>query len=547
MNISRITLDNFDAVVAVTQNSINETLAEFLAQVNPQITLYYAIQDGLPFPVDDAAKANFIFKGTLNLNFDAMGNPIDIVVLNTGTPNTVLYNMTFSDASFELKFDNLKFKTTQSEQPWIISFRVALEYTDAAISDLPAETQKTVNTVTQNLGFNNFNIQRLYFDLNNVQVDSLQNITGLIPPAEIELKLIMSQYLASLQKVNGNLVGYWVLYFSPTIPPPSFIPTGINFCVTPYTGSDGKHSNPGLDTLNYLVTTNNRPMPPVPNGFGFNWVGNENLQGRMAVANRVYVENLIQVIDGILPAISPVPYAHSNDDKDADDQDIGFNANSSAPGQRSVFNPPQNGVFLEYSYSNRAFNQSGHFGGASAELKIASYCKAAYDGQKVKIEGSFAVSAQGSTVDAFGGTQIATMPEATYAWSVELLLKIVSKSQDQNKPQYQVLTYSIQNQDFDSPPTYAPDNESLWDKIISDEGSFSTFAENPDNIRGNLEQNVENTIIPALQTSIQNAGHFIFPGGQTFLFSDATLTPTGDLVANITYLAPGATEKGATA
>src|SRR6478736_653527 len=85
MGISQITLTNYDTVVAVTQNSINETLAVYLDSLQKQVSLYYDVDKSGNFVLaKDCSFANYIFTGTLDYTLDVNGNLIDIVKLYSG-------------------------------------------------------------------------------------------------------------------------------------------------------------------------------------------------------------------------------------------------------------------------------------------------------------------------------------------------------------------------------------------------------------------------------------------------------------------------------
>jgi len=83
------------------------------------------------------------------------------------------------------------------------------------------------------------------------------------------------------------------------------------------------------------------------------------------------------------------------------------------------------------------------------------------------------------------------------------------------------LNLVVADSNFGSPPTAQPDDESAWDRFQrSLSGNVRTYVNNLGDLRGKVEENVGTTIQPALTKTLQAANHFIFPGGQDFLFKN---------------------------
>jgi hypothetical protein len=535
MAISQITLKDYDTVVAVTQNSINETLAVYLNGLQKQVGLYYNVDEQGNFvPAQDPSSADYIFTGTLDYTLDANGNPVDMVMLYTDKGvQTLAYNITFSNAEFKSTVPP-KFDVSQQAggNPWVISFLVDLKNAEVTLSELPAATQAAVKNATKDLPADMFSIQQLYLDLNNSVFDSFQNITGMNTFAGTILTGIMQSYLASLQKSGGIIFGYSIKLTPSNVPPPTFAPTALDFCVTPYTDNSGNHSNPGLDTLNYLIMTNNNALPPQPpSAFGFNWVDDPTIQGTMAVRHGLYINFLIGQLNGMLQTISPVPYVKADANKTCENQTMQLNAGS--PAKFTLVSPPQNGVIATYSYNPAPASDTDNVfgGGQSVSLTYSSSCSVSANGPLISISGASVVSAD-STANSMGSVDEVKMPATTFSWSVDLRLQM-----DPN--QNGELGYGIENPNFNSAPTVAPNDESAWQKFL-DAGCYTEFASDPGGIRETISTNILGQIQQALANSIKTANNFVFPGGATFLFKNPGLTNTDDLAANITYMTPDA-------
>lgn len=543
MGLSQITLTSYDTVVAVTQDTINEMLAVFLSTLQKQVALYYTVDNNGNYVPTTPENAVYIFTGTLDYTLDANGNPVNMVVLNSQIgPQTVLYNITFSNAEFKSTVAPTFDITQQGGSPWIISFQVNLSQVSAALSNLPASAQATIQKATTGLDPNIFSIQQLYIDLNTAVFDSLQNINGMNTFAESIFQGIMRSYLASLQAQKGIVFGYSVVAAGlNTALVPTFMPTALDFCVSSYTDANGQHSDPQADTLNYLLMVSGRALPPQPpDGFPFNFVDVDSNdipleQGAMAIRSGLYVGFLINQLSPILQSISPVAYVKANGNETVYDQTMQLNAGVSHT--FTPVNPPQDGVVANFSYASpQASDNTSFVGGTcSVTLTYSSTCSVSLSGPLVTIAGSSVVSAQTDS-SVMGSVFDVIMPPTTYAWSVDLLLEMDPSNNGQ-------LNYAIQNANFSSPPTVAPEHQSAWDKFFSSVGgAFQQFVDDPGDIRGTVQSQVMNSIQPALVAAIQGANNFVFPGGGTFLFKDTTFTATDNLAADITYQTPAAAE-----
>src|SRR5580698_6097124 len=210
MELSQITLTNYDTVVAVTQASINETLAIFLNQLQKQVALYYNVDSNGNFvPATDPSTADYTFTGTLDYALDSNGNPVNMVQLYSEKgAQTVIYNITFNSAEFKSSIPPVfDVKQQPGGSPWVIAFLVNLSHVEVQLSNLPPTTQAAIQAAVGNLGPDMFSIQQLYVDLNTAVFDTFQNITGMNSFAGTIFTGIMRSYLASLQSSGGIIFG----------------------------------------------------------------------------------------------------------------------------------------------------------------------------------------------------------------------------------------------------------------------------------------------------------------------------------------------------
>ena len=527
MGLSDITLKDYDTVVAVTQDAVNEELADFLDGLQKQVALYYAYDSSGNMIEVSEDQATVIFTGTLDYALDDDGNPVDIVTLYTEKGNqTVAYNITFSNATFQVKPFGINI-TQAPGATWIIQFNVDLNLQPSNIDDLPANVRTAYQTYVNDLGPDAFSVQQLYTDLNFAYFAQFVGIEGLPDLAQSILQTLMQLYLAGVQQQGGLIFGYTLQALSSETAAPTFMPTALDFCVTPYTDSSGNHSDHGLDTLNYLVMTGDNPLPPYPpTSFPFNWVDDDSVAGAVAIGRDLIVGHIVNQLNPILTPLCPV-VSVTADGNGTSIQLTGGSAQSfniaSAGSQVASFsyvsNPPQASWHdWDYEVTNTA----------SASYSMS--CNITAAGNTITLSGSITASA--STNDQSGGANVATtMPSTTFNWSVDLVLTTDLTTNGQ-------LDLDIANADFDGPPSVSGEDASWWQQFLNGLGGYwTTYADNLQGVRDQVSSVLVN-LQPQLQALLAPTNDFVFPGANTFLFSNPQFSNCCDLVADTAYLAP---------
>jgi hypothetical protein len=535
MGLSQISLTNYDMVVAVTQTTLNESLAEYLYGLNKTVALYYNVDiNGNYVEAPDPSTAFYTFTGTLDCSYDSNGDPVNIVQLYTDKGNqTIFYNITFSNATFSSSIDPTFNISQQEGVPWVIQFAVTLTTAEVNTPDAPAAVQSAVSTL------NNFSysIQQLYIDLNTATYDTYTGIEGLDSSSENILAGIMKIYLASLQQPGGIIFGYTVRQTAQMDNTPTFMPSSVEFCVMPYTDANGNYSNPGLDTLTYLMMFGKNQLPATPPvTFGFNFVDDDTVQGAMAIRQDLYTDFLVSQLNPILPDLSPVAYVSVSCTTPIDEQIMQLNNPGGLPVTFTMVTPSvdNNNVVAQYSYTSPTANvtKTCFGGGVAATLAYSMNCSLAFNGTVATLSGAITISADSQETDGNGGLLDLSMPPTTFNWSVDLALQMDLTNNGQ-------LDLVLQNENFNSDPVVQQQDQSAWDKFWgSVAGAFKEFAGNLSDLRTTTQSTIVDMIQPELTNAIQSANHFVFPGGNTFVFSNPQFSATCDLVSDITYMAP---------
>lgn len=534
--MTEISLSEYDTVVAVTQIAINEALAEWMEAHPKQVALYY-VSDGEGGLVPSSKEAaEYLFEGTLAPATDENKKPVDFVTLYSAKgPQTVQYNVVFSGARFECK--PLKFVAVEKEdKPWVMRFDVDLALEKTALERLPQKVREEIEKGVLHFDEDTFSIQRLWADLTTAALSSFEGIEGLTGLAQEALEGLMRRYLAEQQERAEMIFGCAVLHTAAEVAAPTFTPTALDFCVTPYQGEGGK-KNPALDTLNYLVMTEARLLPKYPpTSFPFNWVEDASVAGRVAVRGSLFGGFLLGQLAPILPQVSPTVVCDANAGGRGE---IRTSPSAATDLHFSAVEPAATGGTIgNYSYQPPIAPSKSLEGNilimvkasyrASAQVAAARNLAEKPDSSRLLVSGQIVLS--GSTSMTMEQTTAEEeIPPTTWSWKAELQL-----SADLNVGGQ--LRLKVSGKDFASPPTVEKHEQSFWLEVLE---HLAPHIKQSVEDFGGIRQGIETTSLPAILTSIEKAAagphHFVFPGAKTFVYSNPGFGGGACLVADIAY------------
>lgn len=254
----------------------------------------------------------FSFAFSASVGFDR--NSPDVVVFNGGNDQQVIYQLYFETFQVvglqEVHGDYTFTNVSQPEDnPWIYSWTVDLNIssTNAAFEDLPPDTQKAL----QNLDNGSmFSIQQLALDLTQApQYNGLISDEGAPIEGYPDFNTYLNSFWDYLKSTEANVILNAALPTAPSNnPDPTLVPTAMNFVIKSY---DGSTENAGLDTLNYLVMSNDNPLPNPVNPLTWNWVepssSTTQPSGVMAVKKDDFVQYIKAIFDQNLSSICLIP------------------------------------------------------------------------------------------------------------------------------------------------------------------------------------------------------------------------------------------------
>ena len=548
----------YDFVVATTQASINTTMKKFLSTLSePLVTMCYVADDsGNPFykDFDELLKAtNGIDPFTVPANISPTSNDInmltqarfmggfraklglpnmtdpsklpDIVTLGVDTAS-VTFNMLCSDfTAVQLTpgggWVSKPTWFTQSQQPnspWVFSSKVDLRQSkldQGAYSHLPAAVQAKIH----NMGATAFSVQQLLFDLSNASLQTMPTISGVTPGSTIQHVLqqyFLEVYFAQMQKDAQPLLNASIVVQN--APPSTMTLTDFNIEVCPYLGPTGvplmntaTTSPQQLSTLNYVCAADHHGLPPTVK-FNWNWVNDLNYQGVVAINRNTLANYFRQQL---------APYVGSNCFKPSVRVYMGGTANATCNysytltgGQVAPLTAPATGSrVLSYDYQASADDSAG-INGDMGELKITNHYT--------------------MTVDFIGTQIIVTQHQIVYVY----VRRLASSSNGNIYDRSITDTYNISVNAAGQLVTNPTSNKTSADQNISInafESIWTGFNTLASDIKKYIDNFVGTTFHDIPIATVQN---YVFPGGNTFTYSNAAFSSNQDLVSFIQYVDP---------
>jgi hypothetical protein len=574
----------YDMVCAVTQDAINASMLELLSASNTELSAYYLIDDNsnpVPISRDDLLKKTggvdpfsvpngtdqsdsrmqklndvgfyFALKAKMGIPSGLAPTDVpDVIILNpavTGVSNQVTYQLFCAEFSVVVmnyrprgRYD-ITNVAQSGTSPWLFVFHVNMNLDPAKQSDfgkLPEGAQKRIKNLDPN---QMFSVRQLLLDVSTKGLQSLPTISGVDPsnPAYEPLtRTFIDTYWKNLAPCNTILLGYSVTPSNLNLQiSPSIVPTDLNFEIDQYSVA----SKPGLNTLNYLVMSNNSKMPPaVP--FSWDWVTADeeaSFHGVMAIRRNIFgafLAQLIQPYCGVLSIDTTISMTHSGEK---------FTITLSAPHSPT---PAQ--------WTLTAPGTAAGSDGFTPLLTIA-YSHSSYDSSEAashmrSINGDFNYTLSGD-ISVSGSVIRLTIHIVAYCeFNLHVIAIKSANFQGNIVDLTSVVTYTMATtSDGIMGVTMSPSNPapidrsqdidvSFWDHLIGLDGVADYIRSTRSWLTQRLTD-VVSSIDNQVAQLLNGSGAWVYPGGKTFFFKDVEFSSAQDLVSRVTYVDPATMPK----
>jgi hypothetical protein len=537
----------YSFVVAITQESINLTIKDYLSKLhNPVISVcYIADQNGHevqtdlaslstnPFQIPHGTDLNHSDVRKLNDNrflrgFQAqLGLPPmsqrsktpDLVQLGSQT-SAVTFTLLCSRFTVVEYVEGGRFKPSkwvnisqQKDSPWMFRAKVDMTFTQVSkgeFAGLPPDVQRRIKNITSSA----FSVQQLLFDLGNAALAASRPEILNVPKDAYTMleQTLCGSYFTEMRKTGSPLLACIVKEFpSPTS---TLKLTDFNFNVSPYVGSNGKplqdpdEDQKAASTLNYLCAADGLQLPPaVP--FTWNWLDTSQLNDHHGIIaiNRenfvTYIQNqliphvrryCIKVIPNVYSQFPYVTYAYNVENLDASTE-ISFTRS------------PAGSDVLSSSWNCKCYDETG-----------AGYCY-----MEIEVDYNVDVKFIAKTIIIEQKQIVRLKVKHEAAWSEARVINQTITD-----------TYTL-GVDHNGKATASQDtnivDQSEGDKVPDFVNFFTGFNELFDSLTNKCKASV--TGLKEIDVSIVN--NYVFPGGRTFILKDVRFSKNQDLTASATY------------
>ena len=576
---SNLSALGYDYVVAVTQESINVTMADYLStlgedphnkpiyliyvrdrmqpQATPKLTSYdefKALANADPFDIplegrteEEEEAVMRLFKLGFVTGIKArLGKPP-----HEETPDTVKLNSYASKVTFQLlcsefrfvraDFDPFQLRVTFTgdaqelhDEPWIVRANVDLRLRtlegedEAKFARLSPEVKRRVKSFDSNV----YGVQQLLFNLTQATLhSSVEFVHRTDFVDDIIRRYFVEHYFAEMQRLGEPILGSAVLKLATTktsVPTPTMTLTDMDISVTPYKVVENtdpmptEEERPRLSTLNYLCAADNNHLPTTNPAITWNWVPTvnhiKNHDGVISINRNTLANHFRKNLETYVRTQMFKPKVTVSVKKTAIGTPLvdAVYKLSLDPGQQPNITTPATGpTVLKFDYGAESFDHAGS-NGSLGSLRVATYY---------------------SCEVTFQDTRIYVKQEKYVNVRISKFLD------DQGGNVVAVALTEVYDLAVDQWGRLVSERREYLDPTRETEiqrahAFFDTFSKINHIITQitNTAQTTVGTKVPTVPVEIVR--DYVFPGGNVFTFKDVAFSQYQDLMLYITYVNP---------
>jgi hypothetical protein len=503
------------------------------------------------------------------IGFPYMEDPLslNVVTLKGGTETVANFNLLcqeFRITGFLYDADGATWinqsqpdKIPTGRMPWYFSADVQLKNTviDANSPQLPAAVKAKVGQLQPGV----FSLQQMYLDLNTA-VETSKNLTvkgvDSSSPLYIELTAVfVKHYVEEMKKSGHPVLGYAVTMNDPDAGTMQLGAVSREFCpLLDSTGNPYANPTPGqqeLTTFDYLCTT--KKVPPKPKPFPWNWVDSDAISGILAFRRSsfgaVLASSLASALDPNFCLNTGFVFQTGADVPNYDPNKIYPNWHIGFPGQNKfeVQAPPGAPVapeqfvsLLNFRYDDKEYKDSDWHGPPGLKIRLEVTANYSFSGTasigvsrdavpciRLKMEAALQLGMNYWEMENL--TPYHNLPLDTYfdyTVALDMPMKV-----DSSKANLIVEpgTPNVRNNSKNPAESYYREGilSGEVNRIMPQYLQKIWDVENK-KIKSNFEY-----ISQTIESAINGAHGFVFPGGKVFAFENASLSDYQDLIIHV--------------
>ena len=543
----------YDIVVATTQDSINETMKEYLSTGDqPEIRMYWNYDPKIkknvivdeatllsqlggtsPFDLDawdgtgdmpdelsviDSSNFQFAFRAQIGLPNGYTPDSIPDLIQLDPKSNQVTFNLLCSEfqvvqADVYRSLDAYYNVSQEDGNAWIITTKVPLK-TITDNTDLPAAVQAQLN----NLGATAFSVQQLLLDLDNAFLESTPTISGIDPASDVYPALqsyFLNAYFNALKDNKLPALGYTLINNDGNPDPSTLKISDLKMEANPFFDANGTEDDKsGLITLNYLCAANGGKVVN-NNTFTWNWLDtaadNGDFDGVTAINRNTLGKYFNDKLHTYVLSNCWLPSVKVTTDGLYVTYEYGMTAGQ----QPTMTVPPTGSTVLSYSYDSGTVSDQAGLNGDMGKMRLQSTFNMTVDfvGTTIVVKQHLLVYVYiENSSTGKGGNIIDRTITDTYS------IGVGASGQLQ----------AVLGTPVDTDNSQRPGVNGFLNFFTDING---LAAQTQEWYQGMAALSFEDVPVSVMQG-------FVFPGGKTFIFKDAMFSDNQDLISHITYIDP---------
>ena len=424
-------------------------------------------------------------------------------------------------------FTNLK---QDPDKPWYFTSRVKLDMKGEKFAELPEEIQDKLKPkdIQGHLSMDQIlSIQQLYMDLNTAKLTDDFELEGFDKSDEIYHLFqsgFLNNYVEECRKKGGIILGYLAKQFEPSGKREFIKLEDFNFCITPYYKEDDgtDKEKQGLYSLNYLFSSPGQKMGDLKkyaNAVRWNWVETSekgSIHGRMAVDREGLLEQFAKHFRTTLECVQLTPHAEASVNLVKASYKVWMTPDDS----QAVFQYGQNKY--TYSYAQKAEAHDSYLNTVDVKINYHVDSEMTFQGTRINFQTKISCDAN---LNVDGGTAKGTLYNMALSYGIRLAVNQEGKLRIEPDEKVTETEGSTRV------------SSDAWLDFLTFGTGKSSLLELKKYIIERVNSYKDNAVLQA-KGAFSDMNYWIFPGGKVFTFKTPEISKEGNVMVGITYAEP---------
>lgn len=418
----------------------------------------------------------------------------------------------------------------EPNRPWYFTSIVKLDMQGKSFEHLSQEVKDKLKPKDPSKTLNMddvLSIQQLYMDLNTAKLTNEFKLEGFDESDEIFQVFqegFLNNYVKECEKKGGIILGYFAKRFEPSTKEELVKSKDFNFCITPYYKEGDKidDQKQGLFTLNYLFASDNNKLIDLKqyiNTVRWNWVSESE---KNSIHGRIVLERK-ELLDKIVKHYETILKHMQLVPKAKADVNL-VKANYKLWMEEDPADPVftyKEGKY-EYSYEKKDHAKEFYLNTVEVNAGYKIHCEMTYQADCIRFKTS--IVSEG-TLKIDGGEVKARFCDTVLTHNIRLGVK-------QNGELLIDMSEKVKEETGD---TYVKSDG--WMDFITVGTAQSSMEKLSQRIKDRIEFYKKNALT-GMEYAFEDMNYLVFPGRRIFSFKKPEISTEGNVILGITYVQP---------